>query len=137
VNLRHLRRGFLAIAVGSSCLSLSIATTAINTEPSDPNLATGKQSSINDRVLSNSRGKSVFTEYCEGCHEATSRQPKLGSGLKGVFGKFPHKLPSGNIINGPEAIRRQIEEGGGRMPAMKDYLTRQEIRDVIGYLHTL
>jgi cytochrome c551 len=63
------------------------------------------------------RGQELFTQRCARCHE-TGVAPELpGSGVS------------------VEAARRQIENGGGGMPA--DLVTGRELEDVLAYLETI
>lgn len=63
------------------------------------------------------RGQELFAQRCARCHE-TGVAPELqGSGVS------------------TEAARRQIENGGGGMPA--DLVTGQELEDVLAYLETI
>lgn len=72
------------------------------------------------------RGQAAFRGYCAACHNADSRQRKVGPGLKGLF-----HWDSG------AKIRAKIEAGGNGMPAFKDMLTGQEKDDLIAWLKTL
>ena len=79
-------------------------------------------------------GKKVFAEQCDACHFANSAAKKVGPGLKGIYrrGKFATGKPVTD-----EAMRAWIQNGGKDMPAFKDNITTQELREVIAYLHTL
>jgi len=61
--------------------------------------------------------------------------------LKGVLKKLPHSHKTSDGTEHTEhtvaSVRKQIEEGSGTMMPMKDILSKEEIDDVIAYLHTL
>ncbi len=86
-----------------------------------------------------SKGKELFQQQCELCHEAESNTAKVGPGLKGLFHMAAHKRADGTeMAHHDEAtIRKQIEEGTSSMPPMKDVLSKEQIDDLIAYLRTL
>ena len=80
------------------------------------------------------KGKAAYRSQCAACHNADSRQKKVGPGLKGLFqwdktanGKKPTETN----------IRGKINEGGNGMPGFKDVLSGQEMDDLVAYLKTL
>jgi mono/diheme cytochrome c family protein len=79
-------------------------------------------------------GKKVFAEQCDACHFANSAAKKVGPGLKGIYarGKFATGKPVSD-----EAMRLWIQNGGKDMPAFKDNVTPEELREVIAYLHII
>jgi cytochrome c len=79
-------------------------------------------------------GKKVFAEQCDACHFANSTAKKVGPGLKGIYKRG--KFASGKPVN-DEAMRLWIQNGGKDMPAFKDNITPEELREVIAYLHTI
>ena len=88
--------------------------------------------------VNNIKGQEVFGQRCQGCHNISSNERKIGPGLKGIFKVKSHIRPDGSIhIHDDRTLRRQIENGGGGMPGMKGILSREDIENVIGYLHTL
>lgn len=85
-------------------------------------------------------GKKVFSQNCALCHNATSTQPKIGPGLKGLFKhkKLPYSHRPTTVAN----VREQIDKGNAHakpmpMPPFGSKLTATQINDVIAYLKTL
>lgn len=77
------------------------------------------------------RGAAIFRETCIFCHTVNGDRRKLGPSLAVIA--RDGRLPSGK--NGsPENILRQINKGGGGMPAFADSLSAQEKADVIAYV---
>jgi len=78
-------------------------------------------------------GKKVFDSRCAECHNADSKEKKIGPGFKGIK---DGRLPSGAMAT-REAILHVIEEGAGElMPSFKELLTDSEKEDVIAYILT-
>jgi cytochrome c len=79
-------------------------------------------------------GKKIFLAQCDVCHFPHSKEKKIGPGLRRIY-------PGGKFANGKKvddaAMRAWIEAGGKDMPAYKDLLKPNEIRDLIAYLRTL
>ncbi|MDQ6678360.1 MAG: cytochrome c [Acidobacteriota bacterium] len=79
------------------------------------------------------RGKVVFENNCEECHEAYSREEKAGPGLKG--------LKTGKLPDGRKATHDQlldiINTGPAEMTSFKDLLSEQEKEDVVAFVMTL
>jgi mono/diheme cytochrome c family protein len=71
-------------------------------------------------------GKVTFLSQCAACHNADSRQKKVGPGLKGLF-----------QWDKEANIRGKIDAGGNGMPAFKDVLSGPEKDDLVAYLKTL
>jgi len=67
------------------------------------------------------RGESVFTQHCAGCH-----------GHGGTGGSGP-RLAGTRLSD--EAVKNQIDAGGGVMPA--NLVGGRDEEDVLAYLHTI
>jgi len=79
-------------------------------------------------------GQAAFRGYCAVCHNADSRDRKVGPGLKGLF----HWSATSTGMKPTEAnICAKIENGGSGMPPFKDTLSGPEMNDLIAYLETL
>ncbi len=78
-------------------------------------------------------GKTIFETKCALCHNADSKEKKIGPGLQGVK---DGKLPSGKDAN-HDTILENLNKGGGGMPAFEKLLSDQEKEDVIAYVLTL
>src|SRR5436190_17108066 len=78
----------------------------------------GKESEKGDAV----RGKVVFIDHCEQCHEAESKDEKVGPGLKGTKdGRLPDGKPATH-----EKLLDIINTGPAEMPSFKERLTEKE-----------
>lgn len=80
------------------------------------------------------QGKTLFETKCSTCHDANSTQTIVGPGLKGVLKKT--RLPVSNRPATPENIRSQLKMPFNRMPSF-EYLSEEEIHDIIAFLNTL
>jgi mono/diheme cytochrome c family protein len=79
------------------------------------------------------RGKQVFENSCEECHDAYSREERVGPGLQGAKGG---KLPDGRAAS-HDKILDIINTGPAEMPSFKDRLTEQQKEDVVAFVMTL
>jgi mono/diheme cytochrome c family protein len=80
------------------------------------------------------RGKLNYDNHCAQCHEAENLQllkppPKLDQ----LFHR--QSLPSGAPVTEAE-IRKVILEGRGTMPSFDQKLDKQQMDDLLKYLHT-
>ena len=80
------------------------------------------------------RGQQVFEAGCAVCHYADRDATKVGPSLKGLFRSA--RLPNGQKVS-DRAVRDWIRNGDQKMPPFRNALTRQQIDDVVRYLHTL
>ena len=78
-------------------------------------------------------GKELFDTKCAICHNADSKEKKIGPGLQGVK---DGKLPSGNDAT-YDNLLKNLNEGGGGMPAFEKLITDEEKDNVIAYVMTL
>ncbi len=79
-------------------------------------------------------GKTVFEQQCSLCHEAKSREKKMGPGLKSLYKRG--KLMNGKPAN-DENVQAMVINGQNAMPPFKGLLTEEEIRNLLAYLKTL
>ena len=78
-------------------------------------------------------GKKVFASRCSECHNADSKEKKIGPGFQGVK---DGRLPSGAKAT-REVLLQVIDDGAGElMPSFKELLTDSEKEDVIAYVLT-
>ena len=68
-------------------------------------------------------GKTVFSDNCAGCH-----------GVDGTGGNGGPDLTAIPSAKSSAAVQKQVEDGGGGMPAFKGTLTQQQIKDVTAYV---
>lgn len=92
------------------------------------------EAAMNAEKESEERGRELFDSKCSFCHDANSTQTSAGPGLKGILKN--KKLPVSRRPAVPENIIRQLKEPYNRMPSF-EYLTEQEMKDVIAFLKTL
>jgi mono/diheme cytochrome c family protein len=81
------------------------------------------------------KGARVFSEYCVYCHEFSSKETKVGPGLKGIFKK--PTLPSSGRPATSENIIYQLNNPGKMMPSFKEKLSEDQIIELLEYLKTL
>jgi mono/diheme cytochrome c family protein len=80
------------------------------------------------------RGKNLFDSKCKFCHHANSTETTVGPGLEGILKK--RKLPVSKLSATPENVIRQLKQPFNRMPSF-EYLTDEEISDIMAFLNTL
>src|SRR5664279_652636 len=80
------------------------------------------------------RGRAIYDLRCAGCHEPYRRKDLNGPTMSGVF-KKPY-LPSGMVAR-DDRVSDIILMGKPKMPAFGDVLTRQQLQDLLAYMHTL
>ena len=80
------------------------------------------------------RGKNLFNSKCNFCHEAYSTETKIGPGLKGLLTN--PRLPVSKYPAVPERIIKQLQQPFDSMPPF-DYLTDEEMADILAFLNTL
>ena len=79
------------------------------------------------------KGGALFETKCSVCHFSDSSEKKIGPGLSGIKGG---KLPSGKDAT-EENITKNLNEGGGGMPAFEKLLTDEEKGHIVAFLKTL
>lgn len=79
------------------------------------------------------RGRQVFEATCDECHDAYSREERVGPGLLGVKNG---KLPDGRAAT-YEKLLDIVNNGPAEMPAFRDRLTTQQKQDVVAFVMTL
>ena len=78
-------------------------------------------------------GMEIFDTKCAVCHNADSKDKKIGPGLAGIK---DGKLPSGKDAT-DENISENLNKGGNGMPAFEKLLSDDEKAGIIAYLKTL
>ena len=79
------------------------------------------------------KGGALFETKCSVCHFSDSKEKKIGPGLAGIK---DGKLPSDKDATA-ENILKNLNEGGGGMPAFEKLLTDEEKGHVIAFVLTL
>jgi len=86
-------------------------------------------------TASHEHGQELFEFHCAECHEMpNSDLKKQPPKLEGLFRS--KALPSGAPAT-DDQVRKTIIEGLGTMPAFNGRLSEADVRELIGYLHTL
>jgi mono/diheme cytochrome c family protein len=80
-------------------------------------------------------GRRLYDSHCDRCHEPYSTGGKKGPGLKGIFAR-PY-LPLSGLPANDERVSDIIRLGRLEMPGFSQTLQRQEMQDLLAYLHTL
>jgi len=75
-------------------------------------------------------GKELFDTKCAICHNADSKEKKIGPGLQGIK---DGKLPSGKDATYANLLEN-LNKGGGGMPAFEKLITAEEKDNVIAYV---
>lgn len=89
---------------------------------------------ISNNPESIKRGRELYESKCYSCHDPESNKTIIGPGHKGIL-KNPY-LPISKRPATPENILDQLRNPYQNMPKF-DYLTDEEITDIISYLNTL
>ncbi|MGC2701463.1 MAG: cytochrome c [Candidatus Acidiferrales bacterium] len=78
-------------------------------------------------------GRALYQMYCQGCHDEKHPEfVKQPPELAGIFQRS--RLPSGAPAT-DEAVRKTIMEGRGIMPSFQQTLSKEDIDDLVRYLH--
>jgi mono/diheme cytochrome c family protein len=81
------------------------------------------------------QGRALFELHCAPCHQET--HPDLRKQPPKLEGLFQSKsLPSGAPATDAQ-VRKTIIEGRGTMPAFDQRLSKEDVDDLVKYLHTL
>ncbi len=78
-------------------------------------------------------GKELFESKCSVCHNADSKDKKIGPGLAGIK---DGKLPSGKDATDANMLEN-LNKGGNGMPAFEKLLSDDEKSSIIAYVKTL
>ncbi len=81
-----------------------------------------------------SRGRRIFERDCLACHSADSSSGTSGPSLRHLFRKqfLPSGLPATDRF-----VEQTVVGGRNMMPPLGEPLSRQELDDLMAYLHTL
>ena len=81
------------------------------------------------------KGKAVFDQQCQLCHDALSTDKKMGPGLKGLV----QEAQTRHHRQARERCQRarSVNTGGNGMPPYKDMMSDADKADLLAYLKTL
>ena len=130
------KRGGILVALFVFSLLLVRAAPQGDKEQKDSKASASQKEEAKGDVA---KGKQVFADNCQICHNAESEEAIVGPGLKGLFQWPPHKMSDGteHKEHTVAIIRKQIVDGGGAMPPVGTSLSEKEVDDLIAYLQTL
>ena len=87
--------------------------------------------SVRVETGSSDRGAATFRQVCGICHSLKAGRVKVGPSLATIA--LQRKLPSG-VDASAENLLRQINNGGGGMPAFAAHLDKQAKADLVAFL---
>jgi mono/diheme cytochrome c family protein len=119
-----LKKG-LALAIGAAIL-IGCSACDVQRRKSDAELGLNAQQAA---------GRRLYDQYCDRCHEAYSSRDKKGRSLQGVF-KKPF-LPQSGMPANDERVTELILTGRNMMPAFGQVMAKEQVQDLLAYLHTL
>lgn len=79
------------------------------------------------------KGKELF-RTCAGCHNVDTEQRKMGPSLRSLFGRVT--LTNGKRAS-EENVRELVLEGYNQMPPFRNFLSDEQMDDLMSYLVTL
>jgi mono/diheme cytochrome c family protein len=80
-------------------------------------------------------GRKLYDNYCDRCHEAYSSRGKKGPSLQGMF-KRQYLSVSGLPAN-DDRVAEIVKDGRAKMEGFGQFMTDQQVKDLLAYLHTL
>jgi len=80
-------------------------------------------------------GRHIYDQYCNRCHAPYSSRGRQGPSLKEVFKK--QYLSVSGLPTNDDRVRDIIVLGRNKMQGFGNILTREQVNEVIAYLHTL
>ena len=107
-------------------INSNAAASAVN---SNLNVATSPTVQAADEL---SAARKTYTEVCARCHQENGE----GGVIESDFGKLriPNLKTEGKIKDPDSEFIEQIQEGGDGMPAFKNILSEQEIKDLVKFI---
>jgi mono/diheme cytochrome c family protein len=80
-------------------------------------------------------GRRVYDNYCDRCHAPYSSRGRQGPSMKGIFKR--QFLPESGMPANDDRVSDVVRFGRDKMPAYGQVLNKQQITDLLAYLHTL
>jgi mono/diheme cytochrome c family protein len=116
----------LGIAVGLIAMALATACGGGGNDNSSSSSSGGSSSASGSSSSASAQGKTVFTSNCKGCHTLKD------AGSTGTVGPNLDDLAPDKAT-----VVRQVNNGGGPMPAFKGKLSSTQINDVATYVSSV
>ena len=80
-------------------------------------------------------GRHIYDNYCDRCHAPYSSRGRQGPSMKDVFKR--QYLPMSGMPANDDRISDIVRLGRNKMPGFGQFLSQQQINDLLAYLHTL
>jgi len=81
------------------------------------------------------RGRRIYDNTCDRCHEPYSSRGKKGPPMKGIFKQ--QYMPLSGLPANDERMTDIVKNGRAKMEGFGRVLDDQQIQDLLAYLHTL
>ena len=81
------------------------------------------------------RGRRIYDDTCDRCHEPYSSKGKKGPPLKGIFKQ--QYMPLSGLPAKDERVTEIVKYGRSKMEGFGRVLNDQQIQDLLAYMHTL
>jgi mono/diheme cytochrome c family protein len=122
-------RRMRTLCAGLAVLALALAGCGGGDDSESSSQSTSTQQSTSTAAggdTANAAGKQVFTSNCGGCHTLAD------AGTNGQVGPVLDDVKPDKAT-----VQRQVENGGGKMPAFKDKLSADQIDQVATYVSSV
>jgi mono/diheme cytochrome c family protein len=81
------------------------------------------------------RGRRIYDNTCDRCHEPYSSRGKKGPPMKGIFKQ--QYMPLSGLPANDERMTDIVKNGRSKMEGFGRVLDDQQIQDLLAYMHTL
>ncbi len=81
------------------------------------------------------RGRRIYDNTCDRCHEPYSSRGKKGPPMKGIFKQ--QYMPLSGLPANDERMTEIIKNGRSKMEGFGRVFDDKQIQDLLAYLHTL
>jgi mono/diheme cytochrome c family protein len=116
----------LRLGIAVSLMALLLVTACGGGSSSSSTSSSGSSSAGSGSTSASAQGKTVFSTNCKGCHTLKD------AGATGSVGPNLDDLQPDKAT-----VVRQVNNGGGPMPAFKGKLSTTQINDVASYVSSV
>lgn len=81
------------------------------------------------------RGRKIYDNTCDRCHEPYSSRGKKGPPMKGIFKQ--QYMPLSGLPANDERMTDIVKNGRAKMEGFGRVIDDQQMQDLLAYLHTL